>query len=135
MSIKEALEAKGKVVEEDIKLIREELAALKLSNMSQRGYPHWHTHAAKKLLAEDVLLGQNGAMKPKEFRTTRNEYKEFPLGVFRSHIYQEQRKQREMPLKIAKRNKLGQKKYEQEVEAEAVRWHAACRANNSMMST
>ncbi len=34
------------------------------------------------------------------------------------------RKQREMPLKIAKRNKLGEKKHQQEVEAEAVRWNA-----------
>jgi hypothetical protein len=134
MNIKETLEVKGKVVKEDILLIEAELAALKLSNMTKRGYPHWHTHAAKKLLADDVMLEQNKAMKPKDFRVTRQEYKEFPLDVFRSHIYQEQRKQRELPLKIAKRNRIAQKKYEQEVEAEAARWHAASRVTAAYTS-
>ena len=123
-NLKNALEARERVVQEDIRLIQAELAALKLSDITKRGYPHWHTHAANKLLADDVKLGRNGGMKPLSFRTTRDEYEEFPLGVFRRHIYQEQRKQREMPLKIAKRNQLGRKKYEQEVEAETARWHA-----------
>ena len=130
-NIKKALEDKGRVIEEDIKLISEELAALNFSNVTKRGHPHWHTHSAKKLLAEDLLQGRNVNMKPKEFHATRQEFEEFPLRVFRGHIYQEQRKQREMPLKIAKRNKLAQKKYEQEVEAEAVRWHEACRSRTA----
>ena len=130
-NIKKALEDKGRVIEEDIKLISEELAALNFSNVTKRGHPHWHTHSAKKLLAEDLLKGRNVNMKPKEFHATRQEFEEFPLRVFRGHIYQEQRKQREMPLKIAKRNKLAQKKYEQEVEAEAVRWHEACRSRTA----
>ena len=50
--------------------------------------------------------------------------KDYPLAVFRKHIYQEERKQREMPLKIAKRNKLAEKKHQQEAEAEALRWNA-----------
>lgn len=123
-NLKNALEARERVVQEDIRLIQAELAALKLSDTTMRGYPHWHTHAANKLLADDLKFGRNGDMKPHSFRTTRDEYEEFPLGVFRRHIYQEQRKQREMPLKIAKRNQLGRKKYEKEIEAEAARWHA-----------
>ena len=134
-NLKTALEARGQIIEEDVRLIEAELAALNLSDMTKRGYPHWHTHAAKKLLAEDLIFGRNCGLKPKAFQITREEFKEFPLGVFRKHIYQENRKQREMPLKIAKRNKLAQKQYEQEVEAEAVRWHSACRATALNAST
>ena len=123
-NLKNALEARERVVQEDIRLIQAELAALNLSDKTMRGYPHWHTHAANKLLADDLKFGRNGDMKPLSFRNTRDEYKNFPLQVFRRHIYQEQRKQRELPLKIAKRNQLGRKKYEHEVEAEAARWHA-----------
>lgn len=127
-NIKKALEARGRVVKEDIEIIQSELAALNLSTTTKRGYPHWHTHAAKNLLTEDVMLGRHVDLEPKIFHTTRKEYEEFPLGVFRKHIYQEERKQREKPLKVAKRNQLGLKKYQQEVEAEAVRWNEQHRA-------
>lgn len=124
INLKNSLHERGQVIAEDIRLIEIELAALKLSTMTKQGYPHWHTHAAKQLLADDVQFGRMCAMKPSKFHTTRDEYKEFPLEVFRRHIYQEQRKQRELPLKIAKRNKHGLKKYEQEAEAEASKWRA-----------
>ena len=123
--LKKSIESHGKVIEEDVRLIQTELAALNLSEHTKRGYPHWHTHPARKLLTEDLKSGRNTGVKPQAFQSTRTEYKEFPPDIFRKHIYQENRKQREMPLKIAKRNQLAQKNHQQEVEAEALRLHAS----------
>ncbi|CAB9512023.1 hypothetical protein SEMRO_514_G158120.1 [Seminavis robusta] len=53
------------------------------------GYPNWGTHAAKKLLKADVDQDKQFDLKPSELWETRPEYKEFPLEVFRKHIYQE----------------------------------------------
>ena len=49
---------------------------------------------------------------------------QFDLETFRKHIYQEQRKQREMPMKVAKRNKLAEEAHRGVVEEELARWHA-----------
>lgn len=76
------------------------------------------------LCPEDIKAGRSSERTPQQLQTDRPEYKQFLLTVFRRHIYQEQRKQREMPLKIAKRNKLAEKKHQQEAEAEALRWNA-----------
>ena len=122
-ALKTAIEHQGNVIAEDIRLVETELAALNISENTKRGYPHWHKHDAKQLLAEDITLGRNSGRKPQDFQTDRSEYQQFPLAVFRGHIYQENRKQREMPLKIAKRNKLAEKKHQQEAEAEALRWN------------
>ena len=122
-ALKTAIENQGNVIVEDIRLVETELAALYISENNKRGYPHWHKHDAKQLLAEDIKQGRNSSRKPQDFQTDRSEYQQFPLAVFRGHIYQENRKQREMPLKIAKRNKLAEKKHQQEAEAEALRWN------------
>ena len=119
-----SIKSQGNVIVEDIRLIETELAALDLTETTKRGYPHWHKHGAKQLLAEDLKAGRCSERTPQQLQTDRPEYKQFPLTVFRRHIYQEQRKQREMPLKIAKRNKLAEKKHQQEAEAEALRWNA-----------
>ncbi len=122
-ALQTAIETQGGVIAEDIRLVETELAALNLRENTKRGYPHWHKHNAKQLLAEDIKQGRNSNRKPRDFQTDRSEYQQFPLAVFRGHIYQENRKQREMPLKINKRNKLGEKKHLQEAEAEALRWN------------
>ncbi len=49
---------------------------------------------------------------------------QFDLETFRKHIYQEQRKQREMPMKVAKRNKLAEETHRGVIEEEVARWHA-----------
>ena len=54
-------------------------------------------------------------MKPKELWNTRKEYKEFPLNVFRNHVNQEKRAQRETPYWIVKRNKKGLRKHNEHV--------------------
>ena len=49
---------------------------------------------------------------------------QFDLETFRKHIYQEQRKQREMPMKVAKHNTLAEEMYRVVIEEEVARWHA-----------
>jgi hypothetical protein len=104
------------------------------ANVTGRGYPFWYTHKAKKLLAKDVKsgkficinqlfsiaefeliliwIGKAYEMKPKELWNTKKEYKDFPLDVFRNHIHQEKRFQREGPYWQLKRNKKGMRKHE-----------------------
>ena len=55
----------------------------------QQTYPNWHTHEARHSLRQDIAEGKHKAMKPKELHETRTEYQQFPLDVFRHHIYQE----------------------------------------------
>jgi hypothetical protein len=57
--------------------------------VTERGYPFWDTSPACILLHQDICNGLTDQMKPSELWNTRNEYKEFPLDVFRQHIYQE----------------------------------------------
>ena len=52
-------------------------------------YPIWHKHEAKKLLKQDISDGKHIDIKPQELWESRSEYMEFPLKVFRKHIYQE----------------------------------------------
>jgi hypothetical protein len=59
-----------------------------------------------------------------EFRQTRAEYMQFDLEIFRKHIYQEQRKQREIPMKVAKYNKLAQEMHREVIEEDVACWHA-----------
>jgi hypothetical protein len=84
--------------------------------MLQRSQRFWHTHKAKKLLAEDVKSGKAYKMKPKELWSTKKEYKDFPLDVFRNHIHQEKRFQREGPYWQLKRNKKGLRRHEAHVK-------------------
>ena len=51
-------------------------------------YPNWHTHKAKKLLIADVNDGAHIGITPSYLWIQRQEYLEFPLEVFRQHIYQ-----------------------------------------------
>ena len=71
-----------------------------------------------------MKAGLNEGLEPREFQQTRAEYLEFPLAVFRDKVYAEARKQREMKMKVLKRNKLAEKKHKKEVEEEQARWHA-----------
>ena len=51
--------------------------------------PNWHQHEARHLLAKDVEKGRHEDKAPLKLWMERNEYQEFPLDVFRNHIYQE----------------------------------------------
>ena len=62
-----------------------------------RGYPRWHGSDAERWLKHDMNLQQHMQMTPKELQNTRDEYKVFPLQVFRDHIHQEKRSRIERP--------------------------------------
>jgi predicted RNase H-like nuclease (RuvC/YqgF family) len=61
-------------------------------------------------------------MKPKELWKSRDQYLEFPLDVFRDHIHQEKRKQREAPYWVVKRNKKGMRKHKEHVKQLKREW-------------
>lgn len=65
--------------------------------ITQRGYPFWPESDARKLLERDLKEGRHLRMTPKILHMTRPEYRIFPLSVFRDHIHQELRCQRERP--------------------------------------
>jgi hypothetical protein len=77
---------------------------------ANRGYPHWNTHAAKKLLEVDVLYNLHKKKKPQELQKTRRESREFPKDVFSKRVSQEVGKQRAAQLWADKWNKSGTKK-------------------------
>ena len=108
-----------KVNEEEI--WQEELAFPR-EELTCHGYPFWDTHRARALLECDVRNGTADRCSPKQLRETRAEYLDFPLDVFRCHIYQEKRKQREEPGWVHMRNKIGQKTHEQEVNSMKNDW-------------
>ncbi len=110
-------------------LIRAEEAAchrdmLKLppNTRTNRGLPFWHRHLAAKLLVEDVKSGKSKTMKPCKLWESRKEYQDFPLRIFRKHIYQERTKQLAAPYWQHKRNKIAQKQFEEEVDKLADDW-------------
>ena len=59
-----------------------------------RVYPRWDLHQAKSLLRKDIQQKLHEKIKPELLRMTRPEYQEFPLNIFRKHIYQEDVAQR-----------------------------------------
>jgi hypothetical protein len=124
-NLKRALEVRDLIVANDNKIIEAEIASLrKLDHAAVREYPLWHDHDASRLLEEDLKNGLNKRMTPLAFQQTREEYLAFPCDIFRKHIYQEERKQREMPMKISKRNNIVEKQHKHMVDEEAARWHA-----------
>lgn len=56
------------------------------------GYPRWRGSEARTLLRRDLIAGKHKRMRPMVLHDTRPEYREFPLKVFRDHIYKELRK-------------------------------------------
>ena len=78
------------------------------------GYPRWPDHRASSLLKEDVKNRLAYSIKPKQLRGMRDEYQEFPLEVFRRHVHQEKRAQKEGPYWIHKMRKDAQRKRDKE---------------------
>jgi hypothetical protein len=57
-----------------------------------RGEPRWEGSEAERLLKEDVGNGLHKTMEPRQLYQTRPQYhNNYPLEVFRGHIYQEVR--------------------------------------------
>lgn len=65
----------------------------------------WDGSAAQKLLADDIKIGLHKTLKPRQLRLLREEYQVFDLDVFRPHIHQYTRSERETNYWIVKRKK------------------------------
>lgn len=122
INLQKALDARGEIVARDNDVIEAELDAMR--ELYPRSSPLWCEHKASQLLEQDVKACLHKGLSPTEFQQTRPEYMEWELNIFRKHIYQEERKWREMPMKVAKRNKLAEAKHKEEVDEEMARWHA-----------
>ena len=75
------------------------------NELTIRGYPFWDTSQARLLLMNDINNGLTTTMKPRELWETRKEYKEFPLDVFRQHIYQENTRRKASTYWLSRKNK------------------------------
>jgi hypothetical protein len=60
-----------------------------------------------------VFSSVSNRLKPKDLWETREEYKAFPLDVFRNHKYREERKQKEKVYWQKKRNDKARKTHEE----------------------
>lgn len=115
-NLKASVESSLLIIEEDIKICTEELKNFPQLDETVRGYPRWDKHPAKDLLEDDIRNGRYTLGQAKQFQRTRAEYLCFPLDVFRYHIHQERRKQRELPMKVVQRNKKARKMHQKEVK-------------------
>ena len=75
--------------DEDSAALAHDLEVRPRLTKTPRGYPVWDGSAAERFLKLDIDRGEHEKMNPRMLRGTRKEYEEFPLEVFRDHIYQE----------------------------------------------
>jgi hypothetical protein len=75
------------------------------NELTVRGYPFWDTSQARLLLMNDISIGLTAQLKPRELWETRKEYKEFPLDVFRQHIYQENTRRKASAYWLSRKSK------------------------------
>ena len=95
---------------------------------NNKPYPRWQGSEAEGLLKLDIDNGLNQIMRPKALRASRPQYLQFPLDVFRNHIYQETRARMERPYWLArkkekeeeKRNKSKKKKKQQKPQPKPI---------------
>ena len=110
------------LVEEE-EAFRKDMLAIPISKKTSRNVPFWYNHAASELLEEDVRNDTSKRMKPKQLWESRDEYLDFPLSVFRKHIYQERSKQLAAPCWQHRRNQMAQKKKMEEAQKVEKEWH------------
>ena len=115
-SLKEQVERKNRRIKLDDIAAKEHKKNFPRNAKTKRGYPHWNTHPAKKMLETDIFNGLHKEKEPSEIRTTRKEYKEFPKEVFAKRVQGEISKQRAAQFWGIKRNKKGMKKYLESIE-------------------
>ena len=73
---------------------------------NHRGDPRWEGSEAERLLRLDMDAGLHNIMKPKDLYQTRVEYNNnYPLFVFRKHIYQEEQRRKFLAHYYAKQQK------------------------------
>jgi hypothetical protein len=72
---------------------------------NHRGEPRWEGSEAERLLKLDIEEDKHKGMEPKDFYLSRTEYQDYPLGVFRKHIDQEERCRKFISQRRARKNK------------------------------
>lgn len=87
----------------DEKALQHDRQIVNRGSQNQRGYPFWPKSDASKLLESDLKGGQHLQSKPEILYMTRPEYQMFPISVFRDHVHQELRQQRERPYWLHKK--------------------------------
>ena len=117
--LKERVEAEKKQVKLDDIAAERHMRNHPRSILNKRGYPHWDTHSAKKLLEVDIANKVHERMEPSQLRKTRDAYKKFPTDVFTKRVNGEVAKHRAAKFWAHKRNKKGMKKYLQEIATRA----------------
>ena len=106
---------KSQIMNERAAFDRDKLV-IQTTNDSGRGYPKWNKHPASNLLYEDEKSGRAKELKPKRLWESRTEYQDFPLSVFRKHVYQERMARLAAPYWQHKRNQNAKKMYEKSRE-------------------
>ena len=79
--------------------------------LNRRGYPHWDTHAAKRILQSDIANKSQERWTPSQLRKTQDVYKESNPEVFAKRVSSEIAKQKAAKFWTVKRNKKGMMKY------------------------
>ena len=121
-SLKRAIDKNSAAVSFDQNAFNKESTKYLKEPMLKAGYPWWNHpgNAAKKLLENDMKPGglYNADMKPSALRELQPEYQRYPKKVFWDRLFQEQRKQIEVPFWVHKQNKkMLKKETNQEIQA------------------
>ena len=90
---------KRQVREEKLRVHHDDIAAERCRqsiprSLNERGYPHWDTHPAKKLLEVDVANNMHKKISPIQLQRTNNAYKHFPKDVFAKRVNRKISKQK-----------------------------------------
>ena len=93
------------------------------NKITSRYLPFWNDHPASKLLEDDVSKGMSKMWTPTQLWKSRKEYQDFPLPIFRKHIYVVQTKQLAAPYWQHKRNLVAQKKQMEEATKLKSEWN------------
>lgn len=115
-NLKQSIETELMAIEFDHLTLQKHNSAFPRMALTNRGYPFWDTHPARRLLEADVKHGRLEGKKPSDVRKSNAVYQEFPLNVFTKHVHQEIRKQREAVAWQDRRNKKGRKQHDEEVQ-------------------
>jgi len=121
-NMKKLTNKRKSLIQEEEESFRRDMLKLPEKLETSRGLPFWNRHQASDLLHQDVIDGVASRMKPKDLWMSRIEYQDFPLSVFRKHIYQEKTRQLAAPYWQYKRNNNAKKRFE-ETEEMMKQWH------------
>ena len=91
----------------DLKLFNEFKENNAIHSHSARGWPEWDGSVAQKQLKQDIQDGILDTLTPAELWCLRPVYDDYPLKVFRDHIYQEDRTKKFLhTLKVKGKSKM-----------------------------